>query len=393
MIEDLQEIKPPTSIVALLCLVVASGGVAFWLGVTNRPEHSWKVFLVNFLFWSGISISGLVFCAVFELTHARWPGPVRHIAESFAGFLPLSLLLYFILLQGVGSIYPWVVAPPPGRLLWFKLSFFTARDTVAILSLYGLGLLFLLASMRSRSRSRQTGSASLSALSVFFILAYAIAFSLLAIDMVMSLSPYWSNTLFPAYFFMGNLYGGIAAIAVTCFIWRWWTGVQGWLDDPRAHDLGKLLLAFCMLWTYLFWSQYLVIWYGNLPEEFEFLLARTRGGWRVVSWSVLTLCLAIPFVTMLRRSLKRPAPLCAIGLVTVLGVWLERFLLVVPSEGSAVSFGLEDGLITLGFFALFALGQIFFLPFVAKGATLACGEREDRATQASGEKIDFCIGR
>lgn len=191
------------------------------------------------------------------------------------------------------------------------------------------------------------------------ILLYTAVFSLLAIDLIMSLDPYWISTLFPAYFFMGNLCGGIAAIAAASFLWRRFTGVEDWLSDSTAHDLGKLLLGFVLLWTYLLFAQYLIIWYGNLPEELRFLVVRTTGNWGMLTWMVLALCFIVPFAALLSRSMKRPTPLFVISLITVVGIWLERFWLVVPSPETGPSLSWVDILVTLGFFALFALSQLF----------------------------------
>lgn len=335
------------------------GVLAFAIGVAQSPQHTWKIFLVNFLFWSGISISGVVFSAIFQLTKARWAvDRVRTVAESFACFLPLSLLLYLLLMVlGAGSLYPWITDPPPGRATWFTLPFLGLRDGIALLLLYGVAGKFLLASRRSRRKDSSPPS-NLSALAVVTILLYTATFSLVAIDLVMSLDPYWISTLFPAYFFMGNLCVGIAAITAASFLWRRATGVEEWFNDSIAHDLGKLLLGFTLLWTYLLWSQYLVIWYGNLPEELGFLVVRTTGSWGVLTWMVLSLCFFIPFTALLSRRMKRPTPLFVISLITIVGIWLERFWLVVPSTETALSLSWVDLLVTLGFFALFALSQV-----------------------------------
>jgi len=343
----------------LLLGAAVLGMLAFAIGVAQRPQQTWKIFLVNFLFWSGISISGVVFSAIFQLTKARWAvDRVRTVAESFACFLPLSLLLYLLLMVvGAGSLYPWITDPPPGRAGWFTLPFLGLRDGIALLLLYGVGGKFLLVSRQSRKVNSSPPS-NLSALAVVTILLYTVVFSLIAIDLVMSLDPYWISTLFPAYFFMGNLCGGIAAIAAASFLWRRLTGVEEWFSDSVAHDLGKLLLGFSLLWTYLLWSQYLVIWYGNLPEELSFLVVRTTGSWGVLAWMVLSLCFFIPFSALLSRSMKRPTPLFVISLITVVGIWLERFWLVVPSPETGLSLSGVDLLVTLGFFALFALSQV-----------------------------------
>jgi hypothetical protein len=335
------------------------GVLAFAIGVAHHPQQTWKIFLVNFLFWSGISISGVVFSAIFQLTKAQWAADrVRTVAESFACFLPISLLLYLLLIvAGAGSLYPWMTDPPPARASWFSLPFLGLRDGIALMLLYGVAGKFVLASRQNR-KENPSPSSNLSALAVVTIFLYTTVFSLVAIDLVMSLDPYWISTLFPAYFFMGNLCAGIAAIAAASSLWRRFTGVKDWLSDSIAHDLGKLLLGFTLLWTYLLWSQYLVIWYGNLPEELGFLMVRTTGSWGILTWMVLSLCFFIPFAALLSRRMKRPTPLFVISLITVVGIWLERFWLVVPSPETGLSLSGVDLLVTLGFFALFVLSQV-----------------------------------
>lgn len=339
-----------------LVLVAGLCVLGFWLGVAEQPKAAWTAFLVNFLFWSGLSIAGVVFAALLELTNARWAGPVRGVAESFAAFLPVSFLLYLLLLAGAEALYGWMRDPPQTRQAWFDPTSFRLRDTAAVLLLYGLCGAFVRASRGRATEGRHT--ARVPALAVVLVIVYAFAFSLLAIDLVMSLEPTWTSTLFPGYFFIGNLYAGIAAVTIACAIRRWSTGIESWLDEPRAHDLGKLLFGFALLWTYLFWSQFLAIWYGNLPEELSFLMARTTPAWRPLAVTVLALCFAVPFVALLSRDAKRPRPLVIICVIVATGVWLERFLLVAPAVAASPAFHWIDAVVSVGFLALFALSQV-----------------------------------
>lgn len=347
-----------------LLLAVAAGAAAFTLGLRRYPADTWRIFLVNFVFWSGVAIGGVVFAAVIELTNGRWAGPVRSVAERFARFLPISFVLFLILLAGAPALYPWIEHPPAARAAWFSYSAFAWRDTAGIAALYGLGLAF---AGRSRRRAAgRPGSPAIGVLAVVLIIVYAFAFSLLAIDLVMSLEPSWVSTLFPAYIFMGNLYAAIAAVTLAAAAGRGHRGGlpgeavppgEAVLNDARSHDLGKLLLGFCLLWTYLFWSQFLVIWYGNLPEEVSFLMVRTRGAWAPLSWSVVALCFAVPFVALLSRAVKRPRPLAGLAAVCLAGMWLERFVLIVPGVPIRGPFEWLGLLVTLGFVALFVLSQ------------------------------------
>ncbi|MEE8350381.1 MAG: hypothetical protein V3R94_12470 [Acidobacteriota bacterium] len=347
--------------IILLLGTCGAGTVAFLIGLLLDSDHAWKVFLVNFLLWTGISVAGPVFSAIFELTNARWATTqVRELAESLAGFLPLSLFLYLILaIGGMGSLYPWISDPPAGRAGWFSLIFFVCRGGIALILLVLVSGKFILASRRTRVPESSRPS-HLTALAVSTILVYVCAFSLLAVDLVMSMDPDWYSTLFPAYFFMGNLYAGLAMIVVISYLWRRWTGVEEWFTQAIAQDFGKILLGFCLLWTYLMWSQFLVIWYGNLPEELTFLILRSTGSWAPLAWVVLGLCFLVPFTSLITRRMKQPHLLPLVSGVVLVGMWLERFLLIVPSRESGFEFIWVDLLISAGFVALFLLAQAYF---------------------------------
>ena len=333
------------------------GLLGFAGGLLASPPRAWKIYLVNLLFWSGLSAAGPVLSAVFTLTNAQWAEPrIRPVAESLSGFFPVAFPLYLIFfLTGSEWLYPWIEHPPPARAVWFSFPIFVLRGAAGLLLLNVLGWKFLRVSIGNR---RKEGPASSEGtLAVFLILLYAVVFSLLAVDLIMALDPYWISTLFPAYFFMGNLYAGIAATAICAFL----SGGFGEKVpmDSAFRDLGKILLGFCLLWTYLMWSQFLIIWYGNLPEELGFLMDRTTGSWSGLAWMVLFLCFILPFVALLTRAMKGAYPLFGISTAVLAGMLLERFLLVVPSEGPGLSVSWMDPLITAGFLGLFALSRTY----------------------------------
>lgn len=363
---NLKELKRST--VSSLLVVAGVGTVAFGIGLLIDPEHAWKVFLVNFLLWTGISVAGPVFSAILEITNAHWArSQVREVAESLAGFLPLSLFLYLLLaVGGAGSLYPWIADPPEARAGWFSWTFFVLRGGTALILLTLVAGKFLLASRQSRARV-DSRPRHLRTLAVSTILIYVTVFSLLAIDLIMSMDPGWVSTLFPAYFFMGNLYAGIAMIVLMSFFWRRWTGLDDWFSQAIAHDLGKILFGFCLLWTYLMWSQFLVIWYGNLPEELGFLVLRTTGSWSSLAWVVLGLCFLAPFMFLLTRRMKQPHLLPLVAVVVLVGMWLERYLLVVPSKEHGLGFVGFDLFISAGFLALFLLSQAYFSKQLEEG--------------------------
>ncbi|MCY4119414.1 MAG: hypothetical protein OXG72_00630, partial [Acidobacteria bacterium] len=141
-------------------------------------------------------------------------------------------------------------------------------------------------------------------------------------------------------------------------------GIAGQVGRHQLHDLGKLLFGFCILWAYLFWSQYLVIWYGDLAEETEFVYHRMHGAWEPVAWAVFAMTFAGPFVVLLSRAVKTWVPgLTTVAAVVLAGMWLERFVLVVPSlwHGEGVPLGLPELPVTAGVAGLFVLSYAAFL--------------------------------
>lgn len=339
----------------LLVAVFIAGAVSFAVGSARHPVEAWSIYLVNFLFWSGLSAAGVVFAALLKLTHARWADPLRPIAERFAAFLPVAVALYLLLLPGAHVLFPWIAHPPAAHPTWFTLRAFALRDIVALVALTVSSFWFLRRSAGHRRADAASPRATATAVSL--VIVYAISFSLLAVDLVMSTQPGWTSTLFPAYLFTGNLYGAIAAVALAAAAQSRSTGGDAGLSIAIARDAGKLLLAFALLWLYLYWSQFLTTWYGNLPREFEFLVARMRGAWAAAAWSVFGLCFAIPFLVLLARSGRRPRPVQAAAVMCLAGLWLERLVLI--ANGRRFDFAVSwIGVgVTLAFLALFALSQ------------------------------------
>ena len=202
-------------------------------------------------------------------------------------------------------------------------------------------------------------------LSPIFGILYAVVLSLLAFDLIMSLDPHWVSTLFGAYYFITSFYAALAAILLLSALGRKPLGLENFIQPKHFHDLGKLLLGFCLIAGDFFYSQFLVIWYGNLPEETRYVILRVReSNWEPIAWTVLICSFAIPFVVLLSRKIKMiPGAMIALTSLILGGLWLERFLLVVPSlwKGDFFPFGYVETAVTAGFLGVFALCVIFFL--------------------------------
>jgi hypothetical protein len=361
---------------ALLGAAVLIGVVAFALAIVDGSSlRAWEAFLVNLLFWMGIAQGGICVSASFYLTNARWGGAGQYrLAEVFVGFLPLSFLLFWVLFAGRHQIFVWVDHPLPEKADWLNAPFLFARDGAGLLIMTLLSLWFVRVSRRE-DVLRWTASSgnigdpprAIRRLAVAVALCYAAIYSLIAFDLVMSLAPRWHSTLFGAYFFAGAYWSAIVAMALVAIAVG--AGAQ---DEARfrnaLHDIGKLVFACSVFWVYLLFAQYIVIWYGDIPSETFFVVPRVQHlPWGALGWAALVLIWAIPFCVLMGKRPKRtPAIMRAVCVLGLIGMWIERYVLVVPSLSPAhVPFGWTELLITLGFagaFGLTALPGLRMLP-------------------------------
>ncbi len=352
-------------------------GLAFALGLRLRV---WEAFLVNLLFWLGIAQGGVLVSASLYLTEARWGGAgLYRLAEAFTGFLPLGFVLFWVLFAGRALIFPWIAAPLPEKALWLNVPFLFARDGGGLLVMTLLSLWFVRASRRADTIAwAETYStiahppAIIRRLAPALGIAYAVVYSLLGFDLIMSLAPRWHSTLFGAYFFSGAYWSALTAMGVlACLGWRPIRHDTAVERGGVLHDLGKLVFAFSIFWGYLLWSQYLPIWYAAIPEETFFVVPRVhRWPWGILGWSALILVWLIPFTVLLGRRPKRtPAIFGCVCVLGLIGMWIERYVLVTPSlSPKVIPYGWIEPLITAGFAGLFGLCTIPGLQLVPLAA-------------------------
>ncbi len=381
--------KMSKRLTTFLVVLLVLGAAAFLYDVLfGKGVQAWLIFLVNFLFWSGLASAAVTFAALMHITKGKWAGPIRRLAEAAAGFLPVSFVLFLILFLGRETLFPWIQEPVAGKEAWLNVPFLFARDGIGLLILYGLSLLFVKHSIRCDTDSQHEIPGWIP---VALVIAYAFVMSLIAFDLAMSLAPHWYSNIYGVYYFIGNLYVALAALAIVTVLLRKRLGIADAITPNRLHDIGKLLFGFCLFWMGMLWSHFLPIWYGNLPEETGYVLTRLREApWAAISWTVLVITFALPFTALLSRAVKRnPRALASISALVLIGMWLERYLLVAPSvlraqadSGlfafmhrddfifGAIEFdwgigfpfvGLIECFISLGFFAAVALSYLYFL--------------------------------
>jgi hypothetical protein len=404
-----------------ICLAFAVlGVVAFIGGVITDPQTTWLAYQANFVFFTMLACGGLTLTAIYSIVGAYWPGPYRRFAESLAAFIPVAFILGVIGIFGGEYIFDWQMnGAMHGKEPWLNTTRFYATDLglLGIMSL--LTVLFLKASARPTLRNlaengtgfakkmaenwtagwkgdeeERVASKSRTAFIAPFIgLTYGIGFAVFSFDQVMSMEQAWFSNLFGNFVCWGGILSAVAACALSGVFSRNVEGFEGEITERRMHDIGKMMFAFSIFWMYLFWSQYLVIYYGNLPEETYFLCdrlgdqfmidkgysaaafakswsnwdfewARLQTGYGWVSMTVWACVWLIPFWVLLgQRPKKTPWIAGPVSAALLFGLWLERNLLVWPSviKGDMLSwFGLIQAGIALGFLGIFLLVVLYY---------------------------------
>ena len=360
--------------------LVLSGAVAFISGILGpQPERAWMAYLVNFVFWTGLACGAMLFSVVLTVTNARWGRSLKRIAEALGAFLPVSFVLFWVLYPGKDKIFPWIAHPIPEKAAWLNVPFLFARDGLGLFSLAAVALAITYHSVRrdlevvaggitkvgeTEGKDERHGRA-LTCLAPVYGILYAFILTLIAFDLVMSLSPHWHSTLFGAYYFIGSFYAGLAALMILACLCVKTTGMGKFIQPAQFSNLGKLMMGFCLVAGDFFFTQFLVIWYGNLPEETHFIITRVRQAtWEPLAWTVLIVCYVAPFVLLLNRKIKmKTGPMLALSAFMLVGMWLERFLLIGPSLWTAgnIPLGPLEITITAGFGGVMALCMMLFL--------------------------------
>ena len=349
-------------------VLAAIGAVAFLLGAASADAGAtWSIYLVNVVFWSGLAVTGPAIAAMMQLTEARWSPSVRRIAVTTVGFLPVSFVLLVILFLGRDVLYPWVRHPIAVKAGWLNTPFFFTRTLGLAAILFVVCFVFAAAILRdSVPPGDEVVRARRNRLATILLFLWIVTVSLWGFDLVMSLDPVWYSGLFGGYFVVTALYTAFCLLAIMTIR----ANARGLAVIPPSavQDVAKLQFALSIMWMYFFWSQYLTIWYGNVPVETRFFVGRFFAQpWQTLAWVIFFVGWLIPFIYLLKRLTGRPpqrhGPLFLMALFGLIAIFLERIFVIFPSVSvqSGLPFRLRDFAITLGFLALFMLSRRVYM--------------------------------
>jgi hypothetical protein len=293
-------------IVGLTALITTFGFYA------RNPEQFFRSYLLAFVFWIGFPLGSMAILMLNHLTGGDWGLPIRRPLEAATRTFPAILILFIPLLLGLKTLYPWMRpevvtgdAILRAKAFYLNPSFFLTRAAIYFVIWFGLSY-FLNKWSEEQDRTGDPALAKrLEGLSGPGLIFYGLTVTYASIDWVMSLEPHWYSTIFGMIFMMIGVLGAMAMVIIVASLLARHEPFASLVVPAQFNDLGNLLLTFVMLWAYLSFSQWLIIWSGNLRDEIPWYMTRARGAWEGWGLFLIIFHFSVPFLLLLQRGLKR----------------------------------------------------------------------------------------
>jgi hypothetical protein len=318
--------------VGVVALLVSS------VGALSEPQQFLRSYLVGYLYWVSLAVGSLAVLMIHHLVGGRWGYAIQRILEAATRTLPVMLILFLPLAAGLKQLYVWAV-PGAGadHLIGHKAAYlnpaaFLVRTAIFFAVWITLAMLLSRAAAKLDDSTDSRWRRQLRRLSGPGLVAYVLTASLAAFDWGMSLDPRWYSTIYGLLFIVGQGLAVFAFAIVMLYRVSDRAEMQSIAVPERFHDLGNLMMAFVMLWAYISFSQLLIIWSGNLPEEVHWYLHRLGSGWQFLALALLLLHFAVPFAILLSRRVKRRARLvAAVALAILVMRFVDIYWIIVPA--------------------------------------------------------------
>jgi len=370
-------------------MIGAGGLVLSVLGALIWPQQFFQAWLVAYMFWLGMALGSMGILMLQYITGGRWGAALRRPLEAGASTVPLMAVLFIPIAIGLRALYEWadpsIVAHDPilqHKSPYLNTPFFLAR-AVAYFVIWTILARKLVAWSKQQDETGHTEKIgrNFHFLSRGGLMLYALTMTFAAIDWAMSLESHWFSHIYGVLFTGGQILTAMTAMIAVSSVLSLERGAAKVLTPERFHDLGKLLLAFIMVWAYFHLSQFLIMWSANLPEEVPWYTARTTGGWYPVSVLLVLAHFVLPFIVLLSRQVKRdPRVLGMVAVAMVVIRFIDVYWLITPSF-SPGDFTLHPLHLTAlvgigGIWASMYLGSLVARPIIAFNDPIVAVELE-----------------
>jgi hypothetical protein len=339
-----------------------------WAFASGRSDVAWTAYLIGAFFALGLGVFGVLWLAILYLAGATWSVTMRRIPEAMSAWLLPGGLLALGVALGAPTLYHWaqpeIVATDAllaHKAPFLNLPLFLVFGTISFLLWAGFATMMVGASHRQDRTGGMAPTRSNRVLSAVFLVIFALTISVVSFYFLLSLDAHWFSTMFAVLVFTDIVQTGTAFVALVASLCVAAGLLRGFLTAHHLHSLGKMVFAATGFWAYIYFCQFMLIWYANIPEETAYFLRRSEHGWLAYLLLLPVVKFLIPFVALLSREAKRRATtLVPVAFVILFAQFLELFVMVAPAVGHAgdglhARLPLVELAATFGFFGLFVL--------------------------------------
>ncbi|MBE9503739.1 MAG: hypothetical protein IME96_06145 [Proteobacteria bacterium] len=374
----------------ILILLLINGVVSFATSVMNTGDTTtlWAVFSSTYLFYLGVTQTGILFAAIMRMSKSGWGRHFSRLGEILTlSFIPFAFIFFLIIyFGGVDHLFYWAsphvqeeghhLSPFLGKGLFFW------RNIISMALFYGMSWIYFRTcrSVENGTPVSDDQTRKMNVMAAVVMVFYVIANTNIAWDFGMTIIQHWESSIFTPYYWVGNILAGAAFLFLASLYFipkKAGEAAKEW----RLQSMGNVLFGCTLLWTYMFWSQYFVIWYGNLPNITEPFFKGMKGNYASMHVAMLLFCFVIPFITLIIRRIKASIPaLSTVAFIICVGMLINRYLMIIPvfSDGSTPAVATWTGLsLILAGLASVLLSVILFLKLFPKVGVMATPVHED----------------
>lgn len=354
--------KPSKKLMVIVVAMIVIGIFAVIAGFATDSARTWPNILLNNMYFITISIGALMFYGVQYITGSSWSALFQRIPLAAGAFLPAGFILMLLLYFGLHDIYEW---SHPGitetdKLIAHKAPFLNVPFFMIRMVIYfalWIPLFFMLRKMAKKEdlEGGEQWYFKSAFYSKVFIFVAVLIFSLAAVDWVMTIDAHWYSTIFGFRAMITSMYYGTAVIILLIFFLKN-LGFLAELNEAHRHDLARYLFRFSIVFGYLWFMQFLILWYANIPELTVYYSPRFLGEWQFFFYAEPLINFAIPFVVVMADNTGRRKPvMIGISALLMVGLWISLFLQIMPGSYGLMKFGLIEIGIWLGYAGLYLL--------------------------------------
>jgi len=366
-----QSLKINTSLLAGLIALTVVGVAVFLLQLKTAPKMAWAGYLLSFWYVLALAMMATVFMGIFSIAKSGWQVVFKRVLEGMSSFMPVAALLALgIIIFGVPSLYHWSDAHAAHDAIlvhkspYLNLPFFTIRSIIFFAIWIGFSQLFIRNSLAQDQDGKIERTINIIRKSALFLILFALTYSFASFDYIMSVQPHWFSTMYGVYMFAGMMGSGLAMLILILALIKK-LGYLPEVNENHFHNIAQLLIGFTIFWMYIWFSQFMLIWYANIPEETAFFVPRIQNGWQFVLAALIVMHWLLPFFMLLPRPAKRSIKwLVLVSSVMVTAQFIDLFYNIFPSVlglENAPQFPITAILMLLGALSFFTLWVLLYL--------------------------------